>query len=133
MSVNAWTPSSSAPKQPDPKQLQDFIQIARDENQLNDLANHVALDCIERNSYLMKLSQNQWQDSLDNLSNDELASLLKFFTLAEMQLAGWEAGETNPVIWIVKLLRKRNAAPAKETLLWIKQNSSNRFLPNGPL
>ncbi len=133
MSVNAWTPSASVPATPDLNQLREFIQIAQDDKQLTNLGNHLEQDCIEKNSFLMRLSQAQWQETLNDLDNQELEALLKFFTLAEMQLAGWEAAETNPVIWIVKLLRKRNAAPAKETLLWIKQNTTNRFLPNGPL
>ncbi len=65
--------------------------------------------------------------------SEQLLHLVRFFTLAEMQLSGWEAGAESPVIWIVKTLRRRKSPPSKDLLLWIKANSDNRFIPNGAL
>ena len=66
----------------------------------------------------------------ENLSNDLLADVIRFFTLAEMQLAGWEAGKKNPVIYLVKILKDRDAFDS-ELRKWIKANTDNRYLPYG--
>ena len=65
-----------------------------------------------------------------NLSDDVLADLIRFFTLAEMQLPGWEAGKKNPVIYLVRILKDRDGFdPGLRK--WIKTNTDNRYLPYG--
>ena len=54
-----------------------------------------------------------------------------FFTLIEMALPEWAAGAKSPVISINKILKSRGHKLEKDMLLWIKQNSDNRFIPNG--
>lgn len=132
MSVNAWTPTTPD-QQVDPEPLKKFIQLAESEATLSALTRTLTAEEIENNRYLMSLPQQKWQPLLEDFTTDELQLLIKFFTLAEMQLPGWDAGEKSPVIWIVKLLRKKHAPLSKEQLLWIKNHSTNRFLPNGPL
>lgn len=136
MSVKEWhaTPSSE-PEHPfsiDNTILQVFIDLSK-QNQLDNLSSAVADAIIAQQSALMKLPQEAWINIEATLSNEEILHLIRFFTLAESQLQGWEAGPQSPVIWLVKILRKRKAAPSKELLLWIKSNSDNRFLPNGAL
>lgn len=80
---------------------------------------------------LMKLQADAWQAATD-LKDDELEALIRFFTLAEMQLPGWDAGKTSPVIYLVKILKKRGAF-SSELKQWIKTNTDNRFLPNGAI
>lgn len=80
---------------------------------------------------LMKLQASDWQVA-EQLSDQELEQLVRFFTLAEMQLSGWDAGKTSPVIYLVKMLKKRGAF-APELKKWIKANTDNRFLPNGAI
>ena len=65
-------------------------------------------------------------------SNEEIEHLMRFFTIAE-QLPGWHAADNSPVIWLGKLLKQRGVGINKELVLWIKENSDNRFLPHGPL
>ena len=65
-----------------------------------------------------------------NLSDDVLADLIRFFTLAEMQLPGWEAGKKNPVIYLVRILKDRDGFDP-ELRKWIKTNTDNRYLPYG--
>ncbi|MEJ2043732.1 MAG: hypothetical protein P8X74_10825 [Reinekea sp.] len=79
----------------------------------------------------MKSTAEQWQPMLDSLSDDELKTLCRFFTLAEATWADWYAGKQNPVIWMCKILKNRGAFPDKELTRWIKQNTKNRFLPYG--
>jgi len=81
---------------------------------------------------LMKRPAQDWEPLLAAESDVRLVSLVKFFTLAEMRLVGWEAGARSPVVRIVAELRKRNAYP-KELTAWIKSNTTNRFLPYGSL
>ncbi len=64
------------------------------------------------------------------LSEDELVDLVKFFTLAESQLPGWEGGKRNPVIYLVRIIKGRGGLTA-ELRKWIKANTENRWLPHG--
>ncbi len=73
----------------------------------------------------------QWEDVLAQLSDEQLISLIRFFTLAESQWSDWHGGDRNPVIWLCKALKKRGLFPDKELTAWIKNNSDNRFLPYG--
>lgn len=80
-------------------------------------------------AWLMTLPEEAWQKA-EELDTDELTALVRFFTLAEMRFAGWQAGKTSPVIAFARLLRARGAF-SKELRLWIKANSDNRYLPYG--
>jgi len=81
---------------------------------------------------VMKVPAQAWAPLLAAESDARLVRLVKFFTVAEMRLPGWEAGARSPVIRIVAELRRRNAYP-KELTAWIKANTTNRFLPYGSL
>ena len=82
---------------------------------------------------VMKLGAHDWQDVLTPLAEGALLQLVRFFTLIEQQLPHWHGGDKSPVIWISRLLKKRGTPLSRETVLWIKANSDNRFLPNGPV
>jgi len=81
---------------------------------------------------LMKVSAQIWAPLLAAESDARLVRLVKFFTVAEMRLPGWEAGARSPVIRIVAELKRRKTYP-KDLTAWIKANSTNRFLPYGSL
>jgi len=81
---------------------------------------------------VMKVSAQIWGPLLAAESDARLVRLVKFFTVAEMRLPGWEAGARSPVIRIVAELKRRNAYP-KDLTAWIKANTTNRFLPYGSL
>jgi hypothetical protein len=89
-------------------------------------------DEIAKWSSVMRLDAQTWGPLLGAESDARLIRLVRFFTVAEMRLPGWEAGARSPVIRIVAELRRRNAYPAELTA-WIKANTSNRFLPYGSL
>lgn len=135
MSVGAWNPSDS-------ENTASFIIDLAIVRELATLAQKQSLTALNEllpetiiadQQPLMKQSKEAWFEAAQVLSNEEILALIKFFTLAEMQLSGWEAGDQSPVIWLTKVLRKRKAPLSKELLLWIREHSDNRFLPNGAL
>ena len=73
-----------------------------------------------------------WTPLLTDQPDATLVQLVRFFTLAEMQLAGWEALGRSPVIPIVAELRRRKRYP-NDLTAWIKAHTNNRFLPYGSL
>ncbi|HEY6597711.1 MAG TPA: hypothetical protein VIZ30_00255 [Pseudomonadales bacterium] len=81
---------------------------------------------------VMKFARDRWTALITNESDARLIQLVKFFTVAEMRLPGWEAGAHSPVIALVAELRRRRAYP-KELTAWIKGHTTNRFLPHGSL
>jgi hypothetical protein len=81
---------------------------------------------------VMRRPASEWAPLLAGLEDARLIQLAKFFTLAEMQLAGWEALGRSPVIPIVAELRRRKRYP-NELTAWIKAHTNNRFLPYGSL
>lgn len=135
MSIGAWDPNEgqAAPTfEPTAEQLALFISLSRDDK-LEALSEK--LDATQQTDWrpVMQLERQLWIKTADNYSEEEVIHLIRFFTEAEMQVPGWEAAEHSPVIGLVKALRKRGTPPAKDLLLWIKEKSNNRFLPNGPL
>lgn len=135
MTIGSWTPndeSSASNYQVNTALLLQFIDFA----DAKDFATiETLLDETETalHSAIMKQSKASWFAIAEQFSNEQLESLVRFFTVAEMKLQGWDAGADSPVIWLVKILRARKNPPSKELLIWIKEHSSNRFLPNGAL
>jgi hypothetical protein len=78
---------------------------------------------------LMKLDAAAWAFA-EQLTDEEVVTLIRFFTRAEMELPGWEAGKRSPVIPLVKILKSRDGFGA-DLRKWIKSNTDNRYLPNG--
>jgi|TARA_B100000497_G_scaffold14913_1_gene17218 hypothetical protein len=84
---------------------------------------------VRDNAGLMRLDAASWCNT-ELLADDELDPLVRFFTLAEMQLSGWDAGVRSPVVYLVKEMKKRGLFTA-DCRKWIKKNTDNRYLPNG--
>ena len=132
MSTGTWDPSSNASQLDisiDPALIQRFLLLAEN-NQLNDLAAQISEQ--DRSEFgIMQADLAQWKDALNDYNEAQLIALIRFFTLVEMALPEWAAGAKSPVISINKILKSRGLKLEKEILLWIKQNSDNRFIPNG--
>lgn len=135
MSLGSWNPedgSESLVYRVDPDVLARCISFATH-------GNWTTLPAWEKEtlpgnaSQMMKLDSAQWQPALENLDETTLLHLIRFFTAAEQQLPHWHGGDKSPVIWIARLLKKRGTPLSREVVLWIKGNSDNRFLPNGPI
>ncbi len=131
MSVESWDPQAEKDKTSilDEQVLARLIracdQQVEDKFGLSDAE-------IEQYAALMQLPLASWHSPVENLEPVRLISLIKFFTLAEQHLKGWEAGARSPVIAIAKILRGQSAYPDDLTA-WIRANSNNRFLPHGSL
>ena len=135
MSLGSWNPadgSESLIYQVDPAVLAQCETFATN-------GNWTALPAWEKTSrpsnacQMMKLDATQWEPALEPLDENTLLNLVRFFTAAEQQLPHWHGGDKSPVIWIARLLKKRGTPLSRDTVLWIKGNSDNRFLPNGPI
>lgn len=135
MSLGSWNPedgSESLVYQIDPSVLAQCAAFTT-------TGNWTALPAWEKASLpgnacqMMKLDATQWQPALEQLDESTLLNLVRFFTVAEQQLPHWHGGDKSPVIWIARLLKKRGTPLSRDTVLWIKGNSDNRFLPNGPI
>lgn len=81
------------------------------------------------NIVLMQQEASAW-DAAAEFDDDLIVSLIRFFTLAETQVPGWEAGKRSPVIALVKQLKARGAFD-DDLRRWIKANTDNRYLPYG--
>ena len=131
MNTKIWDPENKKKSNIDNGLLDQFIQIIRNCEESN-IKNH--LTDVEKNKfYILRLSDDIWLQSLNDFDNAELLDLIKFFTLIEMQLDDWISGENSPVIKINKILKKRGIKLDQQMLLWIKKNSSNRYIPNGKI
>jgi 3-deoxy-D-arabino-heptulosonate 7-phosphate (DAHP) synthase class II len=131
MNTKVWDPENKKKSNIDNSLLDQFIQIVRNCEESN-IKNH--LTDVEKNKfYILRLSDDIWLQSLNDFDNAELLDLIKFFTLIEMQLDDWISGENSPVIKINKILKKRGIKLDQQMLLWIKKNSSNRYIPNGKI
>lgn len=92
------------------------------------------LSALERASLasLATAPASDWTLASAELADAEVESLVRFYTLAEETISGWQAGDKSPVIALVKVLKSRGVYQ-REMTRWIKANSSNRFLPHGSL
>lgn len=135
MSVGAWTPDSQASDvQIEADFLKRAIALAEGgEEQLTSLSAHISEAEVQNMAPIMRAEKDDWVKAASHYSSDELLALIRFFTLAEMQLPGWEAGDKSPVIWLNKIRRQQGEKLDRDTLLWMRENSDNRFIPNGGL
>ncbi len=112
---------------PDEKSLARFARAV--ERSPDNLAAELDEGDIRSSASLMQLDESAWA-CLADLDTAMLEALARFFTLAEVQLPGWEGGKRSPVIYIVRALKSRDAFSA-DLRKWIKAKTDNRFLPYG--
>ncbi len=126
MSVGVWEPKKS--ESLDEQALRELLVAFRDAD-AEDLTTTLDRTVQTEKVGLMKQEQSAF-DAARELNNDELVDLIKFFTLAEMQLPGWEGGVQNPVIYLARILKDRDALDP-QLRKWIKAHTDNRYLPHG--
>lgn len=133
MSLGSWDPSAGSANsdlQLTLPLLQRLIAFSANE-QLAQLGDHLANDD-QQLSRLMQIDHALWHKAAEDLAEEEIHHLIRFFAMAE-NMAGWEAGATSPVIPLAKILRKRGARLDKPFLQWLREVNENRYLPYGPL
>lgn len=135
MSLGSWNPADGKETVQytlDTHLLQQIIswtQQAEWQTSLADLVNQLPAG----SNQMMKLDSSAWINGASGFSRSELWALIQFFTLLEQQEALFHAGDKSPVIGLNKLLKQRGEALTRDEVLWIKANTDNRYLPNGPL
>lgn len=135
MSIGSWDPEAadqSAPFEFDNELLAKVIELGQNDA-YEGIAELIPQDQLQRQSRMMTLGKEAWFKKAEDYNEAEIIQLIRFFTLAEMKFPGWEAGAESPVVWLVKVLRKRGTPPDRDLLMWIKTNTTNKFLPNGAL
>ena len=124
--VGSWDPKAGALDQ---RQIE---RIRKGSEHLD--ADDFGLSEIERGLLVpvMAIDPEAWQAPVENVDSKELIEWIRFFTLAEMRLPGFDAGARSPVVALARVLRGRGDYPDDLTA-WIKANTDNRFLPHGSL
>jgi hypothetical protein len=130
MGVGVWEPGGGSAKEFDRELLNRFLAVAvkvatQDEIQVDQLK---SAD-LATSQWVMGLAAADWAMASE-LPSDDLVLLVRFFTLVENQVSGWEAGNKSPVIPLVKALKVRDEFTA-ELRKWIKTHTDNRYLPYG--
>ena len=136
MTTGTWEPqntSASYDEQLINSQLLQRIISLMSENTGSTVDSFFTRDEQKKYQGIMTSPQQHWEQAIQDFSTDDIVLLIKFFTLAEKDIMGWEAEDKSPVIWLVKILKKKGQAIDKNLRLWIKSNSHNKFLPYGPL
>lgn len=94
--------------------------------------NKVDLASAEQQRYSTLVKHKGWAKKATTLESATLETLICLFTLGESQYPQWIAEDKSPVILFVRELKNRGQFN-KETGRWIKENTSNKFLPHGSL
>lgn len=124
--VGVWEPQE--PVKPDAAKLRHYAALVTKADTTK-LDKALTAEQIKADAGLMQQPEVAWRVA-ESLSDAELESLIRFFTLAEMQLPGWEGGKQSPVIYLVRILRARGSFAAG-LRKWIKAHTDNRYLPYG--
>ena len=133
MPVDEWVPEQSAsPKVIDSAKLEALVDISRRQS-LHRLAEEIGESEQQWLALAMNADRKSWLSAAEGFGNDDLIHLMKALAMAEMCITGCTVGAKSPVIYLNGLLKHRSGSLSHEDLRWLKQNSSNRFLPNGPI
>ena len=127
-SVGAWTPESAAAAALDQALIERLLSLSPETAEQAFTADEAA-----RYVNLHEQTATAWQAVCQELSDVQLVTLMQVLTVLEERLPGWEAGADSSVIKLNRLYRQRGNKLDREVLLWMRSNSSNRFIPNGPL
>lgn len=126
MTVGEWQPSK--PATIDVEKLRQYVGLF-DSADPENLALSMSQEQMSTDKRLM--SHTDWSVA-EQLTDSELESLIRFFTLAEGQLTDWHGGKHSPVIALVKHLKQRSSFDP-ELRKWVRANTENRYLPNGAI
>ena len=92
----------------------------------------VNLSNADQQRYAASVKHKDWANKAKLLESATLETLICLFTLGESQYSQWIAEDKSPVILFVRELKNRGQFKS-ETSRWIKENTSNKFLPHGSL
>ena len=115
---------------PDPADLKHLVRLIEEHGDEAPAALETAL--VQRLAGLARLPAEHWTGALEQLEDDDLNALIRFLTLAESALQGWEGGAQSAVIPLFAAWRRRGL-DGRELTRWIRAHSKNRFIPHGSL
>lgn len=128
MSIEVWEPTGGTKGKPiDIGLLEKFVDVAKGADSVS--SSQLRSSGLDSEEWVMNQEEAAWE-SAEDLSSDDLIALVRFFTLVEQHVSGWEAGKKSPVIPLVKILKTRDEFSA-DLRKWIKSNTDNRYLPYG--
>lgn len=131
MTANTWQPTPQKTNIEDAQAaLKEALNLAKNDD-LTQAINNANEQQNKQLHSLLFLPKEQWQTLAENQSSENIVQLVLLLTLAEFLKPEWQVGNDSPVITLNKLLKKRKQPLSKEQLQWIKNNSRNKFLPNG--
>ena len=130
MTTNTWTPAPNAPASIPAEVLNKMITAGEQTEPDTKL---LADSDVKNYRHVMRQDLGFWQNQANTLNDDQTIALIRFFVAAEEANTDWHGGEQSPVIFLNKMLKQRGTRLDKALLQWIKSNSSNQFLPNGPV
>jgi hypothetical protein len=128
--VDVWQPTSDAGNAPDLTVLKNLASQSDALQQGQPLATINDSELASARSWI-QLSEEAWQESIQQLTDQERLQLATFYTVAEVKLSGWQARDKNPAIWIFRYLKKNGQLPEKEFIKALKSQTDNRFIPYG--
>ena len=128
--VDVWQPTSDASNAPDLTVLKNLASQSDALQQGQPLATINDSELASARSWI-QLSEAAWQESIQQLTDQERLQLATFYTVAEVKLSGWQARDKNPAIWIFRYLKKNGQLPEKEFIKALKSQTDNRFIPYG--
>ncbi len=128
MGIGVWEPGGGSDKTLDQDLFGKFLELAR-ESRESVTSELLASHSLETSGWVMELEADNWNLASES-SNEDIEVLIRFFTLVEDQISGWEAGKKSPVIPLVKILKARGEF-TPELRKWIKSHTDNRYLPYG--
>lgn len=138
--VNHWQPASAQ---------KDHQEVLLDKNLLLKLARHSEQLTIHSGSatadggstlseqeeqlarQYIQIAEQEWLHFLSEMPCESLIPLARFYTLAEGTLSGFQAGASNPAIWIFRYLKAHDLLPEKSVISALKAATDNRFIPYG--
>lgn len=126
MTLGTWTPDANEPELPDELSLAAAIKLGDQQPFPAE-----PMPEVQPLQPWMKQPQKAWRETWHPFNNEQLHALIRFFTQAEQHWPGWQGSDKNPVIWICKELKQRNAFPDADLTHWIKAHTDNRYLPYG--
>ena len=123
MSVGEFDPSSLVEELND-ELVDELCSLMRD--------GELKLQASEVLRYAGLVKHEHWKKKASEIESKALLELIRLFTVGEEQYSEWLAEEKSPVIIFVRELKARGQFE-KSISQWIKNNTTNKFLPHGSL
>ena len=77
-------------------------------------------------------SNSSWESAGSSVESSTVINWIKALVVLEETISGFEFGDKSPVIVLFRILKQRRDIPPN-FINWIRQHTSNRFLPYGNL